>query len=400
MNIKKENSFESLQEIEEIISAINDGDIVELNLDSINKRHGALRDAARLQALTTISRTLPDIGIEITSSFNKEEIIQKLSNYAPGLVALRLNKYIKAGSCQIQRREGLQGAVEKMTHTDSAMYEKIIKGRNIDISCVSGAERQYMSPLFNERNQLSVKNGSKMSITMIDIFRKLDQFDFNDLDGDLNNAFGVFACELFKNTQEHACTDKNHRPYIEHVEGLIASGDSLKEHHKKDFMEHDELVKFWKEETTLNSEKKEIIKCRQISFFDTGPGIVARAFPNSKFTSKEDEKKALIQSIKKSFTSKKQSAAGQGYPTILSNLSRVGGLIRIRTGKQCLFNYFDKDKHGFWEEIEDIQEKELCEENYLTDFKDWSNKDLSMAQGTVVTILVPLRGESGQRNLF
>jgi hypothetical protein len=394
--------FESLEGIENVITAINNRELIGLPLNAINKRHGAFRDAARLQALVTLARLSIDKSLCLTASdsIDKSDLIAKLSNYAPGIVALRLNKTVKINSVNVTRREGLQGATAKMLLTDKGDYDKIIKGRSIDINCVSGADIQYLSALFSERQRTAVKENTEMTQTMNSIFKKVNQFDFNDTDGKLNDAFGVFTSELFKNTQEHAYTDQNNRPYIEHVEGLIATGDFLSEVHEKDFTSNPKLQAFWDKESLKSSDGVNKLKCRQISFFDTGPGLVGRGFPNIQFESYEHEKDALIECIKHSFTTKKQSGAGEGYPTILSHLSRVGGLIRIRSGNQCIFRCFDTEEHDSWNVIQSPEERALAEEKYLTNFENWFDEELSPALGTVVSILVPLRNEGGQRNLF
>jgi hypothetical protein len=401
MNLTKVKSFESLDDIEAVIKSASGSSMQSFSSGAINKKHGVFRDAGRLQALVTLARSSSDKYLHIKNSSSQNEIIEQLCSYAPGLVALRLNKAVKTDSLDISRRTALAAARAKMIATDKGYYDQVIKGRSIDFCCVSGAEIQYLSPLFLARNKNAIKESADMKKTMNSLFKIVDQHSFNDLDGDLNEAFGVFACELFKNTQEHACTDENNIPYIEHVEGLLVSGEALSEQiHKKDFLGNIKLENYWDKESSKNPDNTIKLKCRQVSFFDTGPGIVGRAFPHTIFDSYDAERGALISCIKKSFTTKKQTGAGQGYPTILSNLSRVGGLIRIRSGNQCIFNCFDKDKHGFWMEIDDLEERAAAEEKYLTNFESWSNDQLSYASGTVVSILVPLRNDSGQRNLF
>jgi hypothetical protein len=402
MKIKDVKSFASISNIEDVIALANSGEMLNFSNDTVNKRHGALRDASRLQALATLAKLSPDKYLHFKSANDLEELLDNLCNYAPGLVALRLNKGIKIGAEEISRRQALAKAAKKMMDTDSGLYSEVIKGRSIDLCCVSGAAMQYLAPLFSERKQDSVKDSSQMKHTMSTIFRKINNFEFNNLDGDLIEAFGVFSCELFKNTQEHACTDKDNIPYIEHVEGMIASWDSLaKSIHHNDFVGHQRLEDYWKREAKNHSGNTvENLKCMQVSFFDTGPGLVGRAYPNVQFNNAEDEKKALINCIRKNFTSKKQSGAGNGYPTILSHLSRVGGMIRIRSGNQSIFNCFDKERHNHWEAISDVNLKEQAKEEYLMNFDCWSINELSPTCGTVVSILIPLRNDSGQHTLF
>jgi hypothetical protein len=111
----------------------------------------------------------------------------------------------------------------------------------------------------------------------------------------------------------------------------------------------------------------------------------------------ESERSALINCIKKNFTTKKQVGAGSGYPTILSQLSKVGGLIKIRSGRLSVFNCFDKSNHQ--EPVNQTDKKQ--QEKYLADFDDWDDsRTLSFAHGTAVSILIPVRRESGQHSLL
>jgi hypothetical protein len=400
MNQLNESSFESLRDVEEVIKKANDGQPVKLSSGVISKRHGALRDASRLQALASLARNSEEKTLLVQNSTNYDAILNELCNYAPGLTSMRLNKSVQIGSKQVSRRVALIQALDKMIASDTQRYDQIIKGRCIDLSCFSGADRQFLSPLFTKKDRLSVKNSSLMKSTMVAIFKQINKVEFNDLDADLIDAFGIFGCELFKNTQEHACFDENGNPYIAHVEGMIASwSDLTSDMHEHDFSGHPKLMQYWKNNiATSNDNSKESLRCMQVSFFDTGPGLVGRAFGNNSNTS--SEKKLLLQCIAKHFTTKDESGAGNGYPAILTQLSKVGGLIRIRSGNQCLFNCFDKSHHGYWESIQELAERNAVKEQYLMDFHSWDESNLSQASGAVVSIIVPLRKESGQHILL
>ncbi|WP_165722552.1 MULTISPECIES: hypothetical protein [unclassified Pseudoalteromonas] len=397
-----ESAFNTLLDIEDVIKQANEGTLVKLSSGTISKRHGALRDAARLQALTTLARNSKDGTLLLQDSSNYDEILNELCNYAPGLTSARLNKSINIGSKNILRRASLLHAQNKVIASDRLQFDKFLKGRSIDLSCISGADRQFISPLFTKRDRFSVKNSSQMKQTMISIFKAINNREFNNLDSDLINAFGFFGCELFKNTQEHACTDENGLPYIAHVEGLITSwGDLLSSVYKQDFMGNEKLVNYWNNNATSSNDSTETsLRCMQVSFFDTGPGLVKRAFGNAREQGLLTEKEALLKCIGRNFTTKEQTGGGNGYPTILTQLSKVGGLIRIRSGNQCIFNCFDKHNHSFWDNLEDPSQRSTKKEQYLMDFNSWDNENLSQASGTVVSIIVPLRKSSGQHNLF
>ncbi|OOE61669.1 hypothetical protein [Salinivibrio kushneri] len=396
----KESPLESIDDMENVIKKAEHREMVKLSSEAISKRHGALKDAARLQALVSIARNSAEKVLVLQNSSNTEVVLQELCSYAPGLTSVRLNKSISINNELISRRKALLSAIEKMIASDNQRYADIVRGRSIDLCCVSGAERQYLSPLFSNKNSQAVRDTSLMKKTMVAIFKQINQREFNHLEGDLIEAFGIFGCELFKNTQEHALKDQYGNPYIEHVEGMIASWkDQSSETYEKDFMGHPRLSKYWNDNVVTSADgTKKTLRCMEVSFFDTGPGLVGRAFGTSIDTA--SEKDALIKCIGKNFSTKSESGAGNGYPTILNQLSKVGGLIRIRSGNQCLFNCFDKDKHGFWTKEQSMEAAEHQKTQYLMNFDNWTNKSLGPTSGTVVSILVPLRKDSGQRTLL
>ena len=394
-----ESPFESLDDIEDIIHKYASGQAVRLSSESISKIHGALRDAARLQALVTLARNSEDKVLLLQNSSNTDSVLSELCAYAPGLTSVRLNKSVNINNKIISRREALIHARDKIIASDNQQYDKIVRGRTIDLCCISGAERQYLSPLFENKNSQAVRNSSLMKKTMVAIFKQINNWEFNNLEADLIDAFGIFGCELFKNTQEHALRDQNGKSYIAHVEGMIASWKDLpSEKYESDFLGHSRLAKYWSDNLTIAADStKRTLRCMEVSFFDTGPGLVGRAFGKS--IDPNSEKEALIQCIGMNFSTKPESGAGNGYPTILNQLSKVGGLIRIRSGNQCLFNCFDREKHGYWENQNSSEAKQE-QTKYLMNFDSWTDKKLSSACGTVVSILIPLRKDSGQHILL
>jgi hypothetical protein len=392
----------TLDDIENAIDRAQEEAIVRVSADSISKRHGALRDAARLQALVTIAKKSKDFQLHLNATQNQESTLRELATYAPGLTAIRINDAgVNIGGRIIPRKNVLPFATQRIIDTDNQDFKKILYGRTIDICCISGADRQYINPLFTTKNRLAVKPPAAMSRTLVDILKIVTTTDFNLLDSTLLDAFGVFTSELFKNTQEHACKDEFGQVYISHVEGMITSFIEMEASvYKSDYSGHKRLLDYWNSRAETNEdESREKLRCFQISFFDTGPGITGRAFGDKyQRASILDEKKGLLQCIEKNFSSKNQLGAGNGYPTILTELSKIGGLIRIRTGRQCIFNCFTKEDQVNWR-VNPVEQVDLIHEK-LMQFDDWSGRALSPVAGTVVTVIVPLRKESDQYSLF
>jgi hypothetical protein len=143
-----------------------------------------------------------------------------------------------------------------------------------------------------------------------------------------------------------------------------------------DFKGHHLLQDYWdREATSSENDKSRFLRCLQLSFFDSGPGLASRATGRRTTELGYDEERLhLLNCLNKKITTKKQIGAGQGLPGVLKELQKIGGLIRIRSGRHSIFNCFHPDG----------------DENVF-DFHDWSEEPLGNVSGAVISLLVPLR---------
>jgi len=373
----------TLTESESAISKItaHPGVPLELPKASFGARRGAMYDATRLQVLVTWARHAEDSYLHFHKKNDVSKVLGELCGYSPGIAAIRLSKGIKVGDIVVSRREALVPAAQKMRDTDQEAYTKIIKGRSIDMICVSGSSLQFLRPLFSARSRDSVRNKFGMHKLMQKLFGIMTQTtqDKKQVPEGLIKACGVFTNELFQNTQQHATSDCKGTPYTAHIEGLFVSWIQVDELlYESDFIGHSRLKDFWNRE--LESSGNEIIKkslrCLQISYFDSGPGFASRITGQpTKDIALADERLALLNCLKKNVTSKNEVGAGEGLPNVLAELRNVGGLIRIRSGRHSIFNAF----RPYDDTID------------LFDFQDWGNEKLGCAEGTVISILIPLK---------
>lgn len=381
MDILTIQDLKTLAETEKAILEIgaNPGVPLQLPKDSFGARRGAMFDAARLQLLVTWARHAKDSHLNFHKENDVQKVLEELCGYSPGIAAIRLSKGIKVGDTLVTRRDALVPAVKKMHSTDEAEFTEIINGRSIDMICVSGSTVQFLRPLFYARSEKAVKDKFGMQELMRKLMYEINKRDKDLVPESLIKACGVFTNELFQNTQQHAVSDYQGIPYTAHVEGMFVSWVQIDERlYASDFSGHDRLSAFWDRELTTSGNEiiKSSLRCLQISFFDSGPGLASRA---TGLPTKEielmDERQALITCLKKNVTTKGESGAGQGLPNVLAELRNIGGLIRIRSGRHSIFNAFHPD------------DKRID----LFDFQDWGNEKLGCAEGAVISILVPLR---------
>jgi len=372
----------TLGDIEQAINKIclNKGVPLQLPSSCISKRRGAMYDAARLQMLVTWARHAGDAYLNFHEANNINSVLEELCDYSPGIAAVRLTKGVKVGDTEVTMREALMPAAKKMQATDNEIFNEITKGRSIDMICVSGSSIQYLRPLFYARSQEKVKSCVEMWHVIEKMFQsityKKDRLFFPD---DLVVRLSTFMHELFQNTQEHATSDFKRQPYPAHVEGIFMSWIQIDEKiYSSDFKGHERLSKFLARDLLTSGDEvaRTTLRCLQISFFDSGPGFASRATGlSAQEMTLIEERQALMKCLQKNETSKNQTGAGNGLPSVIEALRKIGGMIRIRSGRHAIFNTFPPNDTTI----------------DLFDFQDWSPEKLACAEGSVVSILIPLR---------
>lgn len=368
----------SLVEIEEIISQVESSDsetIFRFPIDTLGARHSPMHDASRLQMVVTLARQQLENGyLDFHPNAQEIDVQQAVCDYSPGIAGVRLSKGIRIGSREIDRRDVLTFATKRMQAMDAQDLDELVKGRCVDLMCVGGSKIQYLKPLFSSRGKAKEKDD--MAPVMRKLVDRTMQQSRYALPEPLIDALALFSAELIQNTQDHAVKDHTGRPYLSHVEGLMMGWtrfyDSL---HSEDFSGHPMLESYWSGEAGRTGTGMKSLRAFEVSFFDSGPGLVSRYTGQLvQEMSLEEERLALIQCLRHKSTSKSQSAAGEGLPSVLRQLRQIGGLMRIRTGRLSMFNAF-----------------EPCENRDLFDFQHWTKNSLSPVQGAVISILVPLR---------
>lgn len=371
----------SLIEIERVLFKIEneaEGDRFVFPLESLKARHSSMHDASRLQMVVTLARhRLQSDYLEIHPNTPEKKVSNEVCSYSPGIAGVRLARGIRLDKLEIDRRDALRSAAEKLQATDAENFEQIIQGRSLDLICVAGSRFQYLRPLFTASGV--VKEHVEMRKTMQRLVDFVNKQSKDKVLNSLVDSLGLFSSELIKNTQEHAVKNHAGKPYLAHVEGMMLGWTRFREDlFYEDFSGNANLRAYWDKESGKTGSGMTSLRAFEVSYFDSGPGLVSR-FKGRPVTDMtlEEERDFLLECLQHKSTSKSEDAAGEGLPLVLGELKKVGGLMRIRSGRLSMFNVFSR---------EDTQRG-------LFDFEDWSNTPLAPVEGAVVSILVPLRAE-------
>ena len=275
------SSCNSLAEIELAIGSIhaNRGASLVISPSTLAKRRGVFHDAALLQALITWVRLSPDAQLKISSrnqGLTKETLLVESCDYSVGIAALALASSISVDGFETQRVDALAPAYQRIDHAFEGKFDQLTKGRCVDLLCVSGAQRQFIKPLFSRPNRDAVKDKYSLKPTVRGLAIQAHPRASEFLSESVVLALSTLTHELFENTQDHATTDLRGQPYRRHVEGMLVSWLRLTDDLvKEDFFRNKQLRDYW---ATLASSQtdREAVAGICFCFIDSGPGMAAR----------------------------------------------------------------------------------------------------------------------------
>lgn len=376
------NSLSSLEEIDKAATTVHANREKDLGIfaTALDKRRGALRDAAFLQVLLTWSRLNPIRALNLLSHGDKttEAVLEEACGYSVGLALLSMASSIKVFGERVQRYSALSSGSERIEAAYQGDFQKLMKGRTIDLLCVSGAERQFLKPLFYAPTHSSVRDKFDLKATIRGLSVLSHAKAADVVDDGTTSALATLTHELFENTQDHAITGVDGKPYRRHVELMLASWLSFSDDESKtDLVGSQSLKDYW---TALShrfgSERQVSGIC--FSFLDSGPGMASRLLGKEYVAmSKDEERVALENCLRQSFSSKTKTATGGGIPEVLLEVAQASGFVRVRSGRHAIFKCFPPDEPVI----------NVCE-----NFEDWydDGRELMRVAGTVISVFIPL----------
>lgn len=373
--------IDSLEDVERALSAVHGHREYGLSVaaGNLNKRRGALRDSAYLQALLTWCRLNPEAALNVGGGPGQStlKILDEACGYSIGIAAMSMSGSVKVLGESVSRPDALQRSKPRIEHAFNGDYDELVHGRTIDLLSVSGAARQFLKPLFSGPSPREVKDKFGLKTTIRGIAKRVAQLS-KDLEDGALSSLATLTHEIFENTQDHATSDEHGQVYPRHVEllnvGWLSSSD---EDSNGDFYENETLRKYWDSITSAQiGRRKAAGLC--FNFLDSGPGMAARLLGKPHYQMDiEEEAKALRQCLKMHGTSKSTHATGLGLNAVLSEVAQAAGFIRIRSGRQAIFKCFQPGSNG---EIKN------------TEFDNWFDpkRNLLPVAGTLVSIFIPL----------
>lgn len=347
------------------------------------KYRGALgTEAALVQLILSWARAHPEGALRTyVDPALLEETLGNVCAEAHGLVGLSMAAQIhdKHGTA-ISRQVALVAAIPFIEAMDAGgdRLRDSAKGRSISLICVKAAKREYLFPLYSNRTAASIRSRSEFSSLLRLIFQTVVPTADRDCFGPNDPAvMGELCYELMKNTDAHATTDAKKNQYKRNVRGMLARYSDV----DFDFISHftagrSSLTQYFQERVRMTDTRKSL-RAFELSIFDAGPGLARRQLGRefSEMTP-EEELAATTQCFRFGITTKDSRSSGAGLTFTWRMLRALRGMIRIRTGRYCLYRHFSGNEPD-------------------SDFDLWhwdeQHPVLAPVEGLLISIIIPIR---------
>ncbi|MGJ8650767.1 MAG: hypothetical protein ACSHX4_10445 [Opitutaceae bacterium] len=356
-----------------------------LRLPSNLKHEGSWgNEIALIQLLMTWQRLneSPTIKTYINDD-DKEAQSRQLSSYGTrmyGIAALYLtDKLLNAQGANIPKNVYAKHCTEVLSLMDTCdIYEpKSVnatspKSRDklaTQFLCLHGSHYEFLKSLYDSPSRDGIISREKFRSLCIAAFRNSKAFGrYIAKKQSLILPLTSMLYELFHNTNDHAYCDLENKAYPKNIRGFIIKShtNTGNLHLKKSSNDHfnEFLCSFDKQDTPHFIE---------ISIVDGGPGLAQSLSGNSLSNlSLSDEKKITESCFNNQVSSKRLRSRGDGLDVVWRALCRTNGLIRIRTGRLCLFQTF----------------KNRGEDSPRA-LRHWDTHGNAEVSGTAITIIIP-----------
>lgn len=338
-------------------------------------------DVSLLQMLMTWSQKqlTPELRTRGMLFDDAEAGLAKLCDNVVGLSALTLSKSIISWDQKDVRSQAHTKASEQVDEMveESAKFQR---GYSFAVLCFDGTSKPHPRNLYYANGEVLSARDLKALFTKL-LKRTESNSARRERIEEVATRLGTILFETFRNTHQWARTSVDGVPIRRGVRGLLirryrqhpsVPGSGLEARHEQDAPLADFLAKHFSQ-----TESGGVL---ELSVFDGGPGLVRRSRDISDLTSLslEEERAACLACFDKHKTSSGMPHRGIGLYASMRELHRLGGFMRLRTGRMSLYRNFKDDPFL---------------EGAPASLKDWpmhagqANADVA---GTVLTFILPI----------
>ncbi|SDC49433.1 hypothetical protein [Paraburkholderia lycopersici] len=293
----------------------------------------------------------------------------------------------------ITTRDALGDVVARIAAMQSGRFRETMHGRGAFLGSFSRAKNEFLIPLYSRPELGAVRSRDEFITLTSRIIEACAPGAERHMDDATRVTLGTLIYELFRNTDEHATTDEEGRPYSKNLRAVMAKfisydAKTAATHLGEDdprlsfFLLHNianrRTSKKGAEERWQNSQ----FAFLELTVLDTGPGLARRWFSRRQRGGDKIETMSIAQEVslvQECFelhaTTKSTAGSGAGLSYVLQTLQRLNAYLRLRTGRVCLVQDFSSPKN----------EASFSAQHWLKE-----QPELPMTAGACYSIVVPL----------
>jgi len=324
----------------------------------------------------------PHLQTYITSAEDTQ--VESLSRRLYGLSAVLCAKSISGVRADIDvTASAKDAALERLKQLQSNNPKPAYRGPSIEIVCADHIGRGAPYLLYNPSpvGAGALRSRSNFQVLAAWLARQTIPKGYSDLGASDAEALGGMLYEIFKNTEDHALTDRN-------GDRLKLSIRAIKTAHLSPAADDlERIVGDFEPLATYCAGLRPRPGGNQVHLFefsilDSGPGFAQSWTKRPLADLNAEEEETAVKECFGQGSAKPYRHAGQGLPHVIRLLRKEGGFLRLRTGRLSLFADFSQPA-----DLEDADVR----------LEKWNPPDggpLTAAAGTLITILIPMRRAS------
>jgi len=383
-------SFKSnltLVEIEDWYSKLQNNSNINVRLPEHLKQGGSFGiTSAIIQFIATWSRTKKNSTLFPYSQYVDVMSYEKLLHQPHGLIACYMAKNISDPRSNILRKSKvLAQAVPVIEAMQKSELRKTMNSRGAILACFAGARNEFLVPLYEYPNLQGLRGIRDFELLTQQLINCCAPSVLQHLSETQVRTISLLIHELFENTNDHATSDENGQDYhweYPNVRSIITKHIPFSPNDEKSIKALSDVPhRLFFQKALLNSSATRVVDFFEVTVIDSGPGIAKRWLSHVNPKKKIDnipidtEEKFIKEAFQLGKTTKNISGTGIGLDTVIKSLAKLKALLRLRTGRLCLYQDFSGNN----------AKDEFHPSHWLKE-----RTELPKTVGTAFSILIPL----------
>ncbi|QJX09341.1 hypothetical protein RLCC275e_29075 (plasmid) [Rhizobium brockwellii] len=342
-------------------------------------RAGGSVSGAQL-AITWSRRNEPSATLHLNGDVDPEHAAETLLDRTYGLIAASFADRIIGRDGKRDVTAGMLRLVSKrLNKLYTGTFDQIIHGQSLPLVSIDHLERDGPNPfLYHPRTGEVLGDFTGLVRQALVRLIKRNRLRMEDVDAEL--LASLFR-ELFSNTHLHARTDLEGALYRRSARGIVFALRPVDIPHEAFSAGLSALREYIESMERLAARPR--VEFLEVSVFDSGPGLAARAFgaPIPDEMPIGGEYELVHKCFLKSITTVPNPSHGWGLPRVMHALKSAGGFMRLRTGRLSLCKWFPPG----------MTEPRVTDDDLrFLDIDGGSPEQHARVEGAVFTILIPI----------